>query len=94
MIRFHIDRKGMRLPVDLFHHAKLLANFHIQFTVIRDYLFRQLTLIGEPDEEQRCSDLLLLYFNKSTQNEDLQLSCLENIQSTDWWNSTFCQPTG
>ena len=46
MIRFHIDRKGMRLPVDLFPHAKLLANFHIQFKVSRDYLFRELTLIG------------------------------------------------
>ena len=32
--------------------------------------------------------LLLLYFNKSTQNEDLQLSRLENVQSSEWWNKT------
>ena len=25
---------------------------------------------------------------------DLQLSCLENIQSADMWNNTFFQPTG
>ena len=40
--------------------------------------------LTKPDEEQSCSKLLLLYFNKSTQNKDLQLSCLENLQPTYW----------
>ena len=24
----------------------------------------------------------------------IKLNCLENLQSTDWWKNTFCQPTG
>ena len=43
-------------------------------------------ILTKSNEEQSCSkQLLLSYFNKSTQNEDLQLSCLEILQSTDWW---------
>ena len=37
----------------------------------------------------RYTILNVLYFNKSTQNEDL-----ENLQSTYWWGKSLCQPTG
>ena len=46
-----------------------------------------------PDEKQGCLKMLLFYFNKLTPNEDLQLSCLENLQCTEWWSNIFCQPT-
>ena len=46
-----------------------------------------------PDEKQGCLKMLLFYFNTLTPNEDLQLSCLENLQCTEWWSNTFCQPT-
>ena len=40
--------------------------------------------MAKPDEEQSCSKLLLLNIsNKPTHNEDLRLSCLENLECTD-----------
>ena len=50
------------------------------------------TVIGQFEREREWDEIDILWH--SLMKKRVQLSCQENIQPTDWWNNTFCQPTG
>ena len=83
----HNDDDAMMMMTMMMLATMMITHFTFTFQCASNLSFEFFVWIVDfrltkPDEEQSCSKLLLLYFNKSTQNEDLQLSCPENLQPT------------